>query len=139
LTVVNCHEIPTCLTLRSIPITETSSLLRPGLPAVSQPHPCCLLPLAILQNDTAFTCSLIQPVIVCCQLNPGYRVPGNQVSDTLGHGYKRNYPFLTSPFALTRLRHWFTPVQLTITYLQEFLFSFLALSLTTLQLPDNAA
>jgi hypothetical protein len=100
--------------LRSSSITVVSSLLPPGLPPVSQPHPCCLLPLSILQNDTEFTCSLKQPKYLSCQLNPGCRVFSNQVSNTPCHRHKRNHLFLTSPFALTRLLHWFTCVQLIV-------------------------
>jgi hypothetical protein len=66
----------------------------------------CPFPLPILQNEIEFTCSLKQPMYACCPLNPGCRVPSNQVSGTLCHRYKRNYLFLTSSFALTRLHRW---------------------------------
>jgi len=36
-----------------------------------------------------------------------------RISNTLCHRCKRNHLFLTSSFAITRLRHWFTCVQLT--------------------------
>jgi len=83
-------------------------------PNISSTSFSCLFPLAILQNDVEFTCSLKQPKYLSCQLNPGCHVFSNQVSNTLCHGYKRNYPFLTSSFALTRLHHWFTFVQLIV-------------------------
>jgi len=138
-TVVNCYVNSTCLVLRSISITETSSLLQLSLPPISQPHPCCLFPLSILQNDIEFTCSLNQPECLSCQLNPGCHVFSNQVSNTLCNGYKRNYPFLTTPFALTRLRHWFTCVQLNCIRTYRNSYSRFSLSLTTPQFPDNAA
>lgn len=68
----------------------------------------------ILQNDAEFTCSLKQPKYLYCQLYPGCRVSSNQVSDTLGHRYNRNYLFLTSSFALTRLLRWFICIQLIV-------------------------
>ena len=49
-----------------------------------------------------------------CQLNPGCRVLYNQVFSTLCRRHKRNYLLLTSSFALTRLHHWFTCVQLIV-------------------------
>lgn len=83
-------------------------------PNISSTSFSCLLPLSILQNDVEFTCSLKQPEYKSCQLNPGCHVSSNQVTDTLCHGYKRNYPFLTSFIAFTRLHHWFTRVQLFV-------------------------
>jgi hypothetical protein len=83
-------------------------------PNISSTSFSCLFPLTILQNDVEFTCSLKQPKYLSCQLNPGCHVFSNQVSNTLCHGYKRNYPFLTSSLAFTRLRHWFTCVQLNV-------------------------
>jgi hypothetical protein len=90
-------------TTRSAPYISTTSMLSAS--PVSW---------RVLQNDTEFTCSLKQPKYMSCQLNPGCRVSSSQVSDTLSHGYKRNYPFLTSPFALTRLHHWFILIQLIV-------------------------
>ena len=58
-----------------------------------------------------------------CQLNPGCRVFSNQVSNTLYRRYKRNHLLLTSPFALTRLLHWFTRVQLIVFVPTEILIS----------------
>ena len=52
-------------------------------PYISSTFPESLLPLAILQNEIEFTCSLKQPKYMSCQLNPGCRVSSNQVSDTL--------------------------------------------------------
>lgn len=128
----------TCLVLRSPSVTEDSSLLRLSLPAVSQPHLCCLFLLSILQNDTAFNCSLNQPEYKSCQLNPGCHVFSNQVSNTVCNGYKRNYPFSTSSFALTRLPNRFILIQLYHVHLRKSLFPFLTSSLTTLWFPINA-
>jgi hypothetical protein len=74
----------------------------------------CLLPLTILQNNIEFTCSLIQPKYVCCQLNPGCRISYNQIVDMLCHKYNRSYLFLTSFIAFTRLHHWFIFIQLFV-------------------------
>jgi hypothetical protein len=74
-----------------------------------------------------------------CQFNPGCRVSSNQVPDTLCHGYKRNYPFLTSFIALTRLHHWFTCVQLIVFSPTEIIVSVFPKSLTTKQFPNHAA
>jgi hypothetical protein len=120
-------------------LCRTSSLLRLSLPPISQPHPRCPLPLAILRSDIEFTCSSKQPEYSSCQLNPGCHVPSSQVSGTLGHGYKRNYPFSTSSFALTRLLHWFTFVQLVVFAPTEILISVFPLSLTTCKFPHHAA
>lgn len=84
----------------------------------------CLLPLTILQNDTEFTCSLIQPEYKCCQLNPGCHISCNQIIDMLCHKYKRSYLFLTSFIAFTRLLHWFIFIQLLYSHLQKSLFPF---------------
>lgn len=104
-------------------LRRNSSLLRLSLPPISQPHPCCPLPLAILRSDIEFTCSFKQPGYSSCQLNPGCRVFSNQVPNTLSRRYKRNYLLSTSPFALTRLRHWFTCVQLVVSSPTEILIS----------------
>lgn len=83
-------------------------------PNISSTSFSCLLPLAILQNDVEFTCSLKQPKYMSCPLNPGCHVFSNQVSNTLCHRCKRNHLFLTSSFAFTRLHHGFTCVQLIV-------------------------
>ena len=80
----------------------------------------CLLPLSILQNNIEFTCSLIQPKYMCCQLNPGCRISCNQIIDMLYHKYKRSYLFLTSFIAFTRLHHWFIFIQLFVFAPTEF-------------------
>ena len=38
---------------------------------------------SICRNRAGFTCSLLQPEYMSCQLNPGCHVPSNQVSGTL--------------------------------------------------------
>ena len=107
----------------------------------------CLIPLSILQNNTEFTCSLKQPMYVSCQFNPGCHISSNQVSDMFCHRYKRNYLFLTSSIAFTRLHHWFTVVypersrrvQLIVFSPTEIIVSVFPLSLTTKQFPNLAA
>jgi hypothetical protein len=45
---------------------------------------------------------------------PDAAYPVIRLSGTLCRSYPRNYLLLTSSFAFTRLRHWFTCVQLTV-------------------------
>lgn len=51
--------------------------------AIASPHPKAFVPLSILLNNNDFTCSIKQPVIQSCQLNPGCRVTYNLVFITL--------------------------------------------------------
>jgi hypothetical protein len=59
---------------------------------------------------------------------PGCHVSRKQVPDTLYREYNRNYSLLTSSFALTRLLHWFTCVQLTSMHLWQSLLPFLLIA-----------
>jgi hypothetical protein len=112
-------------------------------PNISSTSFSCLFPLAILQNDVEFTCSLKQPKYMSCPLNPpdNYRdrVFSNQVSNTLCHRCKRNHLFLTSSFAFTRLHHGFTCVQLIVFAPTEVFAPVFHLSLTTSLFPILAA
>jgi len=74
---------PTSQALRSISITESSTLLRPGLPPLSDTNLVSEFPACILPIESEFTCSLKQPTMNSAPLNPGCDVASNQLAATL--------------------------------------------------------
>jgi hypothetical protein len=76
-------KTPTSQNLRSTLITKVSSLLRPGLPPLSDTNLVSGFPVSILPNESEFTCSLLKPAMKSAPLNPECGVAGNQLSATL--------------------------------------------------------
>lgn len=96
-------------------ITSVSSLLRLSLPPTSQAHP--FLVCFLLRFYRTMLSSLVpQNSLNTCPANltPDAVYPVIRCPIHSYHRYKRNYLFLTSSIALTRLHHWFTFVQLFV-------------------------